>query len=85
MFSLIITVQSLAFNVDFAALLAAKVYRLANEATTELDDDYSIPCLIWPPPISPIRNYELYAFLLPPLNPPYCFQQLIGDSLWLQQ
>lgn len=61
MFSLIITVQSIAavarIGDDNRALSALRAY-LQHMADNQVHDaDYSIPSLIWPPPIS-LSNHD---------------------------
>lgn len=51
MFSLIITVQSIACIATLESVFSKlKSYQQDNVKTLHCDDDYSIPSLIWPPP-----------------------------------
>lgn len=50
MFSLIITVQSIALNANLVLAHLSKQYATQTETQLEQDADYAIPSLIWPPP-----------------------------------
>lgn len=50
MFSLIITVQSIALNANLVLAHLSKQYAAQTETQLEQDADYAIPSLIWPPP-----------------------------------
>jgi|GEM_PF-3260887 len=83
MFSLIITVQSIAMNANLVLAHLSKQYAAQTETQLEQDADYAIPSLIWPPPSKQSNVYPPRTPHYPPIITPRCPQQRLGDSLWL--
>jgi hypothetical protein len=86
MYSLIIAVQSIAavgrLGCESSLLSALRAYLQHSPHNQIHDADYSVPSLIWPPPIRCVFTliYVPIPPHYPPLSPSCCLQQLWRDS-----